>query len=97
MTTREYEILTYYCSQQSSKRRPPLSILVDPEYEGTVLHRNGRNYFQIDMTQHIRKGDSSRNYAINIITNTSEGWMVINMFRSTLNILQTVVMNLLWY
>jgi hypothetical protein len=70
MPTYEYEVLTYYCSQQSLKKHMPSSILVDPEDEGIVLHRNGGNYFQIDMTQHTRKGNSSRNYAINIITNT---------------------------
>jgi len=62
MSTCEYEVLTYYCGQRS--------ILLDPEEEGIVLHRNGGYYLQVDMTQHTRKGDYSRNYAIKIITNT---------------------------
>jgi len=74
MSNHEYRLLTCYCSQQSLKNCTPSSILLEPEDEGTVLHRNGGNYFQIDMTQHTRKGDSSRNYVINIITRTmSEG------------------------
>jgi hypothetical protein len=70
MSTHEYEVLTYYCSQQSLKKCTPSSILLDPEVEDTVLHRNGGNYFQIDVTQHTRKGDTSRNYVIKIITST---------------------------
>ena len=48
----------------------PSSLLLEPEEEGTILHRNSGNYLQIDMIQHSRKGESSRNYVINIITNT---------------------------
>jgi hypothetical protein len=70
MSNHEYEVLTYYCSQQSLKKCTPSSILLEPEDEDTVLHRYGGNYFQIDMTQHTRKGYSSRNYVINIVTNT---------------------------
>lgn len=101
MSTREYEVLTHYCIQQSLKKCTHSSILLDPEDEDTVLHRNGGNYFQIDITQHTRKGDTSRNYAIRIITSTflrgRYWWMVTNIFQSTLNILETVVMLLLWY